>query len=669
MRDSKLHRGLAGAFLAVICVLTSTACDKSSQTPTPPAPPAPSVWEQTLAEVDDDGNVSVATATKAYSIAIQPLPGVSVPAAARTETIPSGTVAVRWLLRHWDALTPQQRQAVVGPASSLPARRVRAQGRNTGTVAGAPSQLALAAVAPDPNANCVSADAGSAQSYRAWGDGIVAEVGKRLGHGLDAGFAITYAANTREAQGSLMYAVPCRGGKDLATAKRGPIDGCTVHVNPSVRQRPSVDQRALLIHEVMHCVLYDEFDYAYNLMPNWYGEGLPTWVQSVLGEIPVPAPVWSLYMDMPNGPLYRMHYQAVGFFVHLAESGTNPWTRIVAIGTALKSGKGGAAANRAGWDAAGVTTAFLDTWGPSFAAGRYPGPAWTTTGPNVPKYLGHLPKQSVSNGATVAVASAPAGATLVELQLRAEVVLFGPGPTARGRLAVGVGVDLDLSEVAGINFCTKPGGCECPESSPGAGTEFKQLAGGPNYLGVTGGPEAATVSVIGLSLDEFCGRKRDVCLVGSWTTTSISMTAAGMTMAGGAGVRMVVDRTGKMTVTMDGMAPVRFSSSDTDLSGHFVYHGGASGRLKLPPPTATSGVWEYVDTGQADISASVEFTSPFRFSLGRTALYNLAGQAGGGGIAGASPTSPGRWTCSGNTLRITPTQADFSGGWNWRRTG
>jgi len=662
MRDSKLHRDMAGAILAVMCVLAATGCDRSPKAPAPPAPPrAPSVWEQTLAEVDDNGDVSVATAVMAYSIAIQPLPGVTVPAAAGNETISSGTVAIRWLLRHWDRLTPRQRGAVTGTASSAPPRRVRAQGG-----VDAPSRLA-SAPAPDPNALCVSTDAGSAQSYRAWGDGIVAEVGRRLGHGLGRGFRITYAANTREAPGSLMYAVPCRGGKDLATVPRGPIDGCTVHVNPKASQRPAVDQRALLIHEVMHCVLYDEFDYAYNLMPNWYGEGVPTWVQSVLGDIPIPSPIWTLYMDMPNAPLYRMHYQAVGFFVHLAETGTNPWTRMVPIGTALKSGKAGSA-NRAGWDAAAVTPAFLDTWGPSFAAGRYPGQAWTTSGPNVPKYLGAMPRQPLPNGATVTIASAPAGATLVELQPAAEVLLFAPGPTARGRLAVGVGADMGLSQVAGTNFCYKPGGCECPDSSPGAGAQFKQLAGGPNYLGVTGGPDAATVRVVGLTLDEFCGREREACLVGSWTTTSVDMTISEMSMTGGAGARMVVDGTGRTTVTLDGMAPVRFASSTAELAGQFVYHGGASGRIKLPPAAATSGAWEY--TGRSNIAASATFTKPFRFSIDKTSLSDLAGGVGGGGIAGANPVGTGSWTCSGNSLRITPTlPPSVSGGWNWSRTG
>jgi hypothetical protein len=391
-------------------------------------------------------------------------------------------------------------------------------------------------------------------------------------------------------------------------------------------------------------------------------------VQSVLGDIPIPGPVWRLYMDMPNQPLYRMHYQAVGFFVHLAETGTNPWTRIVPIGAALKSGQG-AAANRAGWNAAAVTTAFLDTWGPSFAAGRYPGRAWTTTGVNVPKYLGTMPRQSVANGAAVAVASRPAGASLVELQPVAEVLLFAPGPTARGRLAVGVGVDMDLSNVAGTTFCNKPGGCTCPEGSPGAGTEFTQLAGGPTYLGVTGGPEAATVTVTGLSLDEFCGRKRDACLVGSWTTTSIDMTISEMHMAGGEGVTMVVDRTGATRVAFGGMAPVRFAMPQADLVGHFIYHGGASGKIKLPPPTATSGPWEY--PGQSNVTASVTFTSPFTLTLGQTDMTELAGHLGGGGIAGANPTGTGSWTCSSDSLRIIPTvpNVSASGGWNWRRTG
>jgi hypothetical protein len=174
MRVSKLYRNRAGLLL-VVCVLAGTACKRSPEQPAPPAPP--SVWEQTLAEVDDNGDVSVATAVMAYSIAIQPLPGVTVPAAARNETIPSGTVAVRWLLRHWDALSPQQQQAVRGAPSADPPRRIR--GSDTGSLnrpavaalARAPSTGPPASTPADPDLTCVPVDAGAVQSYRAWGTG------------------------------------------------------------------------------------------------------------------------------------------------------------------------------------------------------------------------------------------------------------------------------------------------------------------------------------------------------------------------------------------------------------------------------------------------------------------------------------------------------------------
>jgi hypothetical protein len=66
----------------------------------------------------------------------------------------------------------------------------------------------------------------------------------------------------------------------------------------------------------------------------------------------------------------------------------------------------------------------------------------------------------------------------------------------------------------------------------------------------------------------------------------------------------------------------------------------------------------------------VTFTKPVSFSLGPTPLADLAGQAGGAGIAAASPVGTSRWSCSGNSLRITPTRpAGLSGAWNWRRSG
>jgi hypothetical protein len=230
---------------------------------------------------------------------------------------------------------------------------------------------------------------------------------------------------------------------------------------------------------------------------------------------------------------------------------------------------------------------------------------------------------------------------------------------------------MSLAEAAGTVFCAKPGGCTCPDGSEGAGTQFTQLTGGPNYVGVTGGPEKASVKLAGESVDNFCKRKRTPCVVGNWTGVGYDLAAAGQTQHGGAGVKLVLDKTGQMTVTFDGMAPVVFeTTAPTAIAGSYVYSGTASGRVKVPPPGASAGNWDVVSSDSAaDITATVQLTSPFALTLGPLNLAQLASELGGGAI-GSSPFGPGGWTCSGDRMVITPVQGSgVTGTWTLQRTG
>src|SRR5207247_1764036 len=164
---------------------------------------------------------------------------------------------------------------------------------------------------------------------------------------------------------------------------------------------------------VMHCFLFGRFGLAYDNMPAWFVEGAPTWVMATLGGgNPKVDKFWRQYLDKPTFPLTRRGYTGLGFFVHLAESGTDVWTAIDAIGAAMV--KGGAGASAAGWAAAGVTPAFLDSWGAGYVQGRYPGAAWHTGGgPNLADYRPALPNGRLAEGGRHQL-TAPAFATAVE---------------------------------------------------------------------------------------------------------------------------------------------------------------------------------------------------------------------------------------------------------------
>jgi hypothetical protein len=655
--------------LCVAFVLAGSGCSRSS----PPAGPSPeaaprSAWSRILDEVGDDGTVGVATALKAFAFAIHPLPGVATPSDEPAGRVASGTVAVRWLLAHWTTLSAQQRTVAaraLGGSIDESARGLR-----PAALGGA--ALGRAAPTPSPGRTgnpallCQAADAGDAAWYRQRGDAAVPELARRWGRGLSAGFKVFYAVNTAQDGRALMYAVPCRGTRQVGG--RGPITVCTIHVNPSAATQLAGDaaRRATLIHELAHCFLYDRFGGAYLSLPNWYVEGAPTWVESVLGGVELDATDWGNYLVRPQVPLYRRSYDAVGFYAHLAQTGTDPWRRIDRIGAALIA-TSGAGRNRAGWDAAGVTSAFLDSWGPSFAKGAYPGKQWNIVGPGIPDIMSPIPARALGNGATVTVEAPAAAAGLVEIRPTAEVLEVAPAASATGRFAVGVGVDMSLEEAAAVAFCAKPGGCECPEGTEGSGTTFTTLAGGPNYLGVTGGHQAASVAVVGSSLTEFCRRKRTVCLVGDWVSDSSTFTLHGGTATGYAGARMRIDKSGSLTLDLDGMGPVVFTmpgAYDTTVR----YTGRVTATVVMPSPGATSGTWRVTAGDYGDVLGTARVSGPFAVTVGPVSLRELA-SIGGGGASGA-PFQAQRWTCERDQLTLSPpTGSPLAGVWRMHRAG
>jgi hypothetical protein len=211
-------------------------------------------------------------------------------------------------------------------------------------------------------------------------------------------------------------------------------------------------------------------------IPAWYEEGLPTWVMSVLGGGDAAStPLWNEYLDTSTRSLYQRSYDGVGFFAHLAETGTDVWSKIDPIGRALTGGN-----NKGGWDAAAPGESFLDSWGPGYVRGRYPGTPWNTGGPGLPAdHKPDIPNQALANDAALAVDAPVAGVGVKQFDVSAEVLTLLPSGSAHGRFATGLGHDMSLAEAAGTVFCAKPGGCTCPDGSEGAGTQFTQLTAAP----------------------------------------------------------------------------------------------------------------------------------------------------------------------------------------------
>jgi hypothetical protein len=645
-----LSRALLGALLLVSAC--SAHAGPSGGSPTRPAGPDP--WQQVTSGVGDDGRLDAQTALKAFALAVGPVPGATRPA-GRTTAIPSGTLAVASVFGHWADYNPDQRTAIL-----------TALGATTAHNAPAVYRLPTGPKAPaaDPNVACLAADSAGAEPYRSELTAIEPEITAHLGRPLT--IPVHLAVNTKDLEDALMYTWSCVGTKPAGAGK---VTGCTIHINPkSVGGAFAPDEvRTFLVHELMHCYLNDKFGGAYVAMPAWYVEGAPTWVMEQLGASATRlGGMWQDYLDSASRPLAKRSYDGFGFFVHLAETGTDVWKAIDPIGAAMLGGKG----TPAGWAAAGVSASFLDSWGSGYAQGRYPGPRWTSGGRNLPPYQPAMASGRIGDGATLTVSSRPYATLLEQLDVDASVLLSAPAAGTSGRLSLGGGTD---SPLAGGPFCTIAH-CSCPPGSAGAGTAFTQLASGAQFLGLTGGPTAGSVVLTGLSLNDFCAKPSTPCLVGQWRSVAFDISASGgkLREQGGAGVRLHIDPQGHVTVVFNGMAPVDFTvdTSGHATSGHFTFAGTETGRITLPAATATSGPW--VRTGSVNVSsitADMHLTSPITYHLGPVNVAELAGSMGGSAV-GSPDLTTGSWTCSGDKLvSLPPPGGSVSGTWTLTRAG
>jgi hypothetical protein len=608
---------------------TTTTSGATTSGPDTAAFAPDSVWSHVLSRVQSDGQVSVGTALAAFAAAIGPVPGAVVPAGVAAP-VESGTLAVMWVRSHWGELSAAQRRAVLsdlGTTLSPPPVSGSAQGDVV------PADLAVGrAPKPprptDPNLFCATSDSAGAAPYRAQVAGITAEIGARIG--VPFTIPVYLEVNTQNVtkggpkDEALAYTVACDGAQYVP----GVINGCVVHVEPRLVSDgvySDADVRGTLIHELMHCFLYQQFGARYDHMPAWYLEGVPEWVESVLGGDAVDDGWWIAYLNSDSEPLFTRTYSAMGFYTHLADVGTNPWTVILPIGQAfIASGY----SNLAGWKAAGVTKDFLDSWGSGYAQGRYPGTAWVT-GANLPHYEPDLgPVEPVTDTTVRPIGAFADSSTIRQLDIDAPIIKITTSAGANGRISLGGGNDTTLDQTAGVNYCSDSSGCVCPSTSPQADATFTHIDSGIEYASVSGDTTTATMTLTGMSLPAFCAKR---CLVGTWVTTGQTIQPPGIygSESGGAGVTWVITAAGGLTIDYAGSTPVQFFGNS------ITYRGNESGTITVPKdPQARSGTYRL-----GDVTANVTES---------TAL-------GGSQLDPRDATAfTGTYTCGSNsTLQIT----------------
>jgi hypothetical protein len=649
LRRAAVSRAVTGAVAAGLLAATAAGCGTgpagTARTAGQPVRPvAVPAWQRALNQVGPDGMVTAPDALDAFALAIGPVPGVQ-PPSGPAEAIPSGTIAVQWVLGHWGQLTSTQQHAVL---TDLGVATTTAQD---------------SAPAANPAIPCQTGDVGDVAAYRAQLAGIENEIAAHAG---DGPFSpdVYFSVNSKQlaGQNTKMYTYGCTGAQPTAT---GPVTGCTIHINPLATSGAftAAELHDFLIHELTHCYLFLKLGAAYYSMPAWYVEGVPMWTMTELGGgSGLESKYWLQYLSSPTQSLFARSYDALGFFTHLTETGTSVWPRIVPVGQAII--KGG---NAAGWQAADPSSGFLDSWGSGYAEGRYPGQPWQTSGPNLPHYEGPIPVAAVKDGQSVQLTSKAAGTAIEQVDVDAPVVVVKSD--SDGRLSLDGGADTTLAEADGTAYATGSGApSACPAGSADAGTHLTPLSSGLHYLAVTGGLSPGQVTMQGMSLATFCGQANAAsCIVGTWTSTLVQVSSAASSERGGAGVVMQISADGSTVIDFGHMAPIEISGS---IQGQLSYGGEVSGRMLLPKgPAQGSYTWTPVPGSEVDyqsLTATVHTTSPIDYTFGPLPVSSLAEGTTG---VDAHPLSGGTWTCRGSSLVIGPPAGGaVDGTWTWTKT-
>jgi hypothetical protein len=370
---------------------------------------------------------------------------------------------------------------------------------------------------------------------------------------------------------------------------------------------------------------------------------------------------WWHYQEGLGSPLNSLTYAGMGFFVHHNELGLDTWKMVQRVGAAF--GNGGPGATAAGWQAAALPEAFVNSWGSGFVQGRYPGSSWTSVGPNLNELPSELPHGDVTEGRSVTLRSLPTAAYAAIAHIDAEVVQVEPSAAAKGRISLGYGgQEATLDVAAGTPYCTLDSWrCKCPKDTAREGVKFGLMEDGVQYVGVTGGLSEAQVAVGGKSLKDFCGPPAKAEKWRAVSAKSRSTLPQGVgsdwhwNVDGGAGIKLAIDKQGNVSVDYSGMRKLSYTIPEVRQAGTIVCSGVDKGSLPAKSFTGKTGRWQPT-IGTIGSTGTIDVTSPSR-------LHQSAPPGSGGcrSIFRADPLHAGTWKRTPTSLTITATESSPRG--------
>jgi hypothetical protein len=308
-------------------------------------------------------------------------------------------------------------------------------------------------------------------------------LGDRLGFDLPDPLVLIFAPNKKPDADA--WASPHADG----------APGCDVTMPIPTLKKPGYNLHALA-HEIFHCfqfwVLGNQYD-AIRPKPGWLLDGSAEWAASEITHAHS-SEWWPYYLRKPTTQLFTRTYDALGFYAHLTETGTNPYKVVPAMLTAAN--------NEAAYAVSGATSdRFLDSWASGYFRGDVKGEDWDTTGPGITSDKAKPVRVTIARDDTEGQPfEVPAYKnSIYRLQSTADVLEVEVTEGSHVRISDG---DTDATVVESGDFCLRDGGCTCPS---GEGGDAPAAPLKPSSaLAISGGTKGASATVTAIGLKELC---------------------------------------------------------------------------------------------------------------------------------------------------------------------
>jgi hypothetical protein len=381
------------------------------------------------------------------------------------------TPAILAVRAHERALTPEQRSAVDAYLEPPPGSvTVRIPPTSVASI----DRVTEAAVQDD----LTKAIEKVATDFRA-------QIAGKLGRDVLGDVTITYAGG---ADGEYGSADPDYAG--------GVYAGCKINLTAKTTGNEPLVITNTLAHELFHCFQYDGYRTAEAAFsaPGWVIEGEAAWVGTDIGGVDASnSRHWMRYLTNPPKSLFLRAYDAIGFFAHLAETGTDPWS--VFRATWAAGGDSPLAFRQADAD----RDSFLDSWSSGLLRQPARGSSWDTTSPDITDDAATPIAVSVGNGDTIPFAAAPYTNDLEAVTVSADVFIL----TGTGNVRFSDG-QMDQAQVERLAFCGNEDRCRptCPDGS--ALPEQLASLGPEPVVAATGGQDGSSGLLVGMTIEDFC---------------------------------------------------------------------------------------------------------------------------------------------------------------------